>query len=88
MSEAEKEQIETRLTEITAFIIESTEKVEGGEMVDLSGLDDEIASLCERTVALPPEMAQAVQPTMAEMIAQLEKLGAALKNYQDGQSPQ
>ncbi len=86
MSEAEKEQIETRLTELTGFIIECTEKVTAGEMVDLSGLDDEIAALCERTVALPPELAQSVQPTMAEMIAQLETLGQALKAFQDNQN--
>ncbi len=83
---SDKDQIMARLTELTNFISECTEKVEGGEMVDLKGLDDEIAGLCERTVALPPEDAQAVQPTMADMIARLEKLGQALKNYKDGQA--
>lgn len=83
-----RDQIIARLSELTNFIIECTEKVEGGEMVDLKGLDDEIASLCERTVGLPPEEAQAVQPAMAEMIARLEKLGQALKNYQGGQAGQ
>ena len=82
MTEQQKNQIETRLTELTAFIIECTEKVESGEMVDLSGLDDEIASLCERTVALPPPEATTLQPLMGDMIAHLEKLGVALKNFQ------
>ena len=86
MSQSEKDHIDARLKELTDFIVDCTEKVEGGEMVDLKGLDDEIASLCERTVALPPEEAHAVQPTMAEMIAKLERLGQALKNYKDSQN--
>lgn len=79
------EDIQKRLGELSNFILESTRTVESGQMIDLSGLDDEVASICDRVVTLPPQQAAQAQPLMAEMIGNLERLGQALKEYQDRQ---
>lgn len=79
----EKEDIQTRMQDICDFIASSTMEVNTGKMVNLAGLDDDVAALCERTIALPPEDAMQVQPLMADMISKLELLGEALREYQD-----
>ena len=80
MSEAED--IKNRMEQLTQFIIEVNEKIKGGDMVDLTGLDDEVASLCDRSVALPPQLAIQMQPLMSEMIAKLEDLSVTLEDFQ------
>lgn len=75
--------IQTRMENLIEFIADANEKVRGGQMVDLRNLDDEVASLCEETVALPPQFAARIQPIMADMIQHLEELGRALKDFQD-----
>ena len=80
---SEMEDIQARMRDICDFILSSAAQVDSGEMVNLAGLDDDVASLCERALALPPEEAAQVQPLMAEMISNLERLGQALRDYQD-----
>ncbi len=76
-----REQIETRMREITDFIGDATQSVREGKMVTLRHLDDEVAALCDAAVSLPPAEAKAVQPRMAEMIGKLEALSDALQAY-------
>ena len=57
--------------------------VRGGDMVDLSGLDRDVATICNKAVALPPDQAREVQPLMAELIGSLEQLSAALVAYKE-----
>lgn len=78
-----REQIETRMRDLTNFIAQAADRVRAGEMVTLTHLDDEVASLCDQSIALPPHDALQVQPVMAEMIGTLEELARALKEYQD-----
>ncbi|MCB1530655.1 MAG: hypothetical protein H6853_05340 [Rhodospirillales bacterium] len=77
------EDIQKRLSELNAFILDSTRTVQNGEMVDLGDLDGEVASICDSIVTLPPEEALQIQPLMAEMIGHLEKLGEALHTYEN-----
>jgi len=72
-----------RLQELTSFIEEAHQKLKDGEVVGLSHLDDEVAVLCDKTLKLQPKEAVKVQPIMADMINKLEKLGIALKDYQE-----
>ena len=76
-----REQIETRMRELTDFIGEATQSVREGKMVSLHHLDDEVAALCDAAVSLPPADAKAVQPSMAGMIGKLEALSDALQAY-------
>jgi hypothetical protein len=78
----ELEDIRVRMQNICDFIASSITDVDAGLMVNLSGLDDNVAALCERTISLPPDEAQQIQPLMAEMINNLDRLGKALRDYQ------
>ena len=78
-----REQIETRMRDLTNFITQASDAVRAGQMVKLTHLDDEVASLCDQSVALPPQEAAQIQPVMAEMIGSLEELARALKEYQE-----
>lgn len=75
--------IHGKLSHMTSFIKEARENVLRGQQVNLSGMDGEVAALCERVVGLPPDEARQVQPIMAEMISELEALGAALEGFKD-----
>lgn len=79
---SEKDNIITRMRDICDFIDDAAARVDAGEMVNLAGLDDDVASLCERTVNLPADDAAQIQPFMADMIGKLDRLGNALKDYQ------
>ena len=43
----------------------------------------DIADLCMKAVSLPPVEAKDLQPLMADMIGNLERLGSALKDFRD-----
>lgn len=75
--------ITQRLQELTTFIEEAHKQLKEGEVVNLSLLDDEVGELCDQTLQLKPQEAVKVQPVMADMINKLEKLGVALKDYQE-----
>jgi hypothetical protein len=79
--------IRAQMQTLTDFIIAARDDVRSGKMVDLKHLDGTVASICERTLSLPPQQAGEIQPLMAEMIGYLEELGAALKDYQDQFDP-
>ena len=81
MSDAQ--QIAARLNELSDFIDEANAKLDDGEVVNLTHLDDEVATLCEQTLSLPPQEAAQIQPAMADMISKLEELGTALKEFQE-----
>lgn len=76
------EDIQNRMMELTDFITETDRQVREGTLTDLSGLDDEVASLCDRALALPPAQAAGIQPFMAKMISSLESLAQALDVFQ------
>lgn len=76
------DQIAQRLQELANFIEESQVKLQQGEVVNLSHLDDEVGQLCDQALKLKPEEAVKIQPTMADMISKLEELGVALQDFQ------
>lgn len=76
-------EIRAKMEKLTDFIREAEATVRGGKMVDLSGLDREVAVICNKAVALPPLEARDIQPIMAELIGNLEHLSSALKDYKE-----
>lgn len=78
----EIEDIQSRMQDIRRFIVDSTARLRGGELVSLEGLNSDVAALCTRAVSLPPEQVSEIQPLMADMIDSLETLAATLKEYQ------
>ncbi|PZQ48455.1 MAG: hypothetical protein DI551_01505 [Micavibrio aeruginosavorus] len=77
------DEIRAKMEKLNQFILDSEITVLGGKMVDLGGLDRDIALICNKAVALPPPDARDMQPLMAAMIGNLERLSIALKDYKD-----
>jgi hypothetical protein len=76
-------ELRIKMEKLNDFIINAENSVRDGKMMDLGSLDKEIADLCMKAVSLPPAEAHALQPMMADMIGNLERLGAALKDFRD-----
>lgn len=76
-------ELRTKMEKLNDFIINAENSVRDGKMMDLGSLDKEIADLCMKAVSLPPAEAHALQPMMADMIGNLERLGTALKDFRD-----
>lgn len=77
-------EIREKMENLKTFIQDAEASVANGTMVDLTGLDRDIALICNKTVALPPEEARNLQPLMAELIGSLESLSRTLKDFRDG----
>ena len=75
--------IRAKMEKINNFIIESEITILGGTMVDLSGLDKDVTVICQKALTLPPEEAREIQPLMAAMIGNLEKVSIALNNFKE-----
>ncbi len=76
-------ELRSKMEKLNAFIMDAENSVRDGKMMDLGSLDRDIADLCMKAVSLPPTEAHALQPLMADMIGNLERLGAALKDFRD-----
>jgi len=74
--------IKNRLIELTNFIDDARTRLESGEVINLSHLDEEVDTLCNEAMSLPPTEAAQVQEPMSQMISKLEQLGVALKDFQ------
>ena len=83
MAMTDTNSIITRLNELTEFIAEAMARLEDGEVINLSHLDEEVEALCEKSMSLPPAEAAKVQEPMSQMISKLEQLGVALKDFQN-----
>lgn len=75
--------IRAKMEKLSSFILDAEDKVRAGKMADLSGMDREVAVICNKAVSLPPDQARDIQPLMAEMIGNLERLSTALKDYKE-----
>lgn len=76
--------IRARMEKLTDFIREAENSVRDGKIADLTGLDRDVALICNKAVALPPEQARDIQPMMAELIGSLESLSTALMSFKEG----
>ncbi len=77
------DQLRKKMEDINEFIMDAQMKIQGGEMVNLTSMDKDVVTICTRAVALPPAEARDLQPLMAEMIGNLERLSSILKDYKD-----
>ncbi len=76
-------ELRSKMEKTNDYILDSEAKVLAGTMVDLTGLDKEVGVICQKALAMPPNDARDIQPLMAEMIGNLERLSLALKNYKE-----
>lgn len=78
---AKAEAIRDEMLRLSDYIVDTERTIREGKMLDLTGLDEKVSNLCDRTLALPPTLAMEIQPLMAEMIGHLEVLSVTLQNY-------
>ena len=71
-----------RMNELNTFIDDAYQKLQKGEVANLTRLDNEVALLCEQTLKLAPTEAVKVQPVMGDMISKLESFSVSLKDFQ------
>lgn len=77
------QEVRTKMEDLKNFIQDADIAVRGGKMVNLSSLDKNVALICTKAIALPPSDARDIQPLMAELIGELERLTLSLKDYRD-----
>jgi hypothetical protein len=73
-----------KMEDLRDYIRDAEEKVSAGTMVNLQGLEKTVSEICRYATSLPPDQARDVQPLMAELIGELERLSIALKDYKNG----
>ena len=77
------DQIRDKLLKINDTIIESEYLAREGKMTNLGSTDRDVAALCQQCRSLPAEAAAEIQPLMAEMIGNLERLARTIEDYKD-----
>lgn len=78
------EEIAQHMRTLADFISEAEIALRGGEVVDLSHLEEEVGALCDQALSLSPEEARSIQPAMADLIARLEDLSGELEAFRAG----
>lgn len=76
-------QIRNKMDKLKDYILDADASVRVGKMVDLTGLDKDVAVICTQALALPANEAHDLQPLMAELIGNLERLSGSLKDFKD-----
>jgi len=70
-----------QLNNIRALINDAQNKIEQGEVIDLSGLNLKVQDICRDVLALPAEQAKEFKDTMLEIISTLNTLEESLKSF-------
>lgn len=68
---------------LTATIRSAHHQVSAGEMITLGSLERDVKILCESVKSTTPQIAQYIQPYMAELIAELDILAESLDAYKN-----
>jgi hypothetical protein len=74
-----KEEFKQEIKELISYIDEETTQIMNGEERDLSGLDDKVDHFCQKIEAAEADIAQDLEPLMADMISSLERLAGVLQ---------
>ena len=75
--------IEKDLKTQIGVIGEAVSRVKAGVIMNIDGVEQQVAQICEKISALPEGDAQALEQSMAEMIGKLEELAQVLSEFQD-----
>lgn len=80
------EQLDARLVDQIGRIDRALDTLErGDDMEDMSGLEDDIADLCDAIEKAPPRVARDLEPRLAEVIGGLEELARVLEEITEGE---
>lgn len=76
-------EIEARLQNLIHYVRDCERRVALGEVMDLTGLDQSVAVLCQDVLKLPEQDAKDMQGEMMKLIDQLDLLAQSIKNHHD-----
>jgi hypothetical protein len=79
-----KEELAKRLKSITDYVRDCERRVTQGEIMDLQGLDNNVAEVCDLIAALPGKDGQELESQMTVLIASLETLADAMRKQDEG----
>lgn len=79
-----KEDLAKRLKSIIDYVRDCERRVSQGEIMDLQGLDNNVAEVCDAIASMPPADAQGLETQMSVLIADLEKLANAMRAQDEG----
>jgi hypothetical protein len=77
---AKTQQLQVRLQGITDYIRDCERRVNLGEVVDMRGLDANVADICKDVQSLPQQEGQTLEQSMLKLIDSLDVLA---KTFQD-----
>jgi phage host-nuclease inhibitor protein Gam len=75
------EQFRNDFEYLTAVIRSAQQQTQEGQMVTLGTLERDVKTLCDSVKTTTPSIARAIQPHMAELIAELDTLAEHLDAY-------
>lgn len=78
-----KDEVAQRLKSVTDYVRDCERRVSQGDIMELAGLDDNVVEICDLIAALPPPDGQALEAPMSALIADLEKLAAAMREQSE-----
>ena len=79
-----KDELAKRLKSITDYVRDCERRVSQGEIMDLQGLDNNVAEVCDLIAALPPKEGQELEGQMSVLIGSLETLANAMRKQDEG----
>lgn len=79
-----KEELAKRLKSITDYVRDCERRVSQGEIMDLQGLDNNVAEVCDLIAAMPPKEGQELESQMTILIGSLETLADAMRKQDEG----
>lgn len=74
---------EQLFTDISQFVVESRELLKSGAMMELAGLDQRIAALCEQVLKLSQEDRLHYADKLQKLLAELKALGEEMVAQRD-----
>lgn len=79
-----KEELAKRLKSITDYVRDCERRVTQGEIMDLQGLDNNVAEVCDLIASMPPKEGQELESQMTILIGSLETLADAMRKQDEG----
>lgn len=74
-----KKNISNEINQLSGYLKTCEHRLNKGEMIDLSALDDKTRQICDAILAIPDEERQEFIPKMQQLITDVEKIAGLLK---------
>ena len=76
------QEITARIKQVKTYIQDCERRITKGEVIPLVGLDKNVEEICSDIAELPQEDAAGMEKKLSELIGALDKLVAAIRNFE------